>query len=282
MINEILNDYEQQQRTYLSSLIKALDLDIPEVVSIYPKSNHDLEEIFKEIKLIESDEDIMEKLEEFYTDTLKRGILSSIPLGKTFMVKIHRDEKDYFDEILKKDSKLFLNYVPKFDSLKDLTDSLVNETKEETTFDKLTEENQVSLIIEGILYSFCEFTDDNQMMVDYHFEELFNVLDIDFKLAKKRCNKRILLGPKSKLFIISAIFKDKEGKFRVTDLVKEHCKTIFEEGMRIGIRNGIKIVMDDVNLKRINPDDFSTMDMSELSNYFYKEINMELKELGYE
>lgn len=278
MINEIISDYEKQQKVYLSSIIKTLDLDIPEVLSIYPKSNHDLEKIFKEIKLIDKDENIMEDLEEFYIDTLKRGILSSIPLGKTFMVKLHRDDEKHFYEILRMNSSLFLNYVPKVESLEDLQKCIPK--KEDLDYYKLKEDEKVGVIIEGILHSFCEFTDENNMMVDYHFEELFDVLDIDFKLAKKRCNKRVKLGNKSKIRTISAIFKDKNGKFRVTDLVKEHCQTIFEEGMRLGIRNGIKIVMDDVNSKRINPDDFSTMELNELSAYFYKEINEEIEQLA--
>lgn len=278
MINEIVNDYKNQQKVYLSSIIKTLNLDIPDVLSVYPKSNHDLEKIFKEINLIDKDENILEPLEEFYIDTLKRGILSSIPLGKSFMVKLHRDDEEHFNEVLRMNSGLFLNYVPKISSLEDL--EKCTPKYGERDYYKMKEEEQVIVIVEGILRSFCEFTTDNNLMVDYHFEELFDVLDIDLKLAKKRCNKRIKLGNKSKIRIISAIYKNKNGKFRVTDLVKEHCQTIFEEGMRLGIRNGIKIVMDDVHSKRINPDDFSTMELNELSAYFYKEINEELEQLA--
>lgn len=278
MINEIVNDYKNQQKVYLSSIIKTLDLDIPDVLSVYPKSNHDLEKIFKEINLIDKDENILEHLEEFYIDTLKRGILSSIPLGKSFMVKLHRDDEEHFNEVLMMNSGSFLNYVPKISSLEDL-EKCIPKSRERDYYE-MKEEEQVNVIVEGILRSFCEFTTDNNLMVDYHFEELFDVLDIDLKLAKKRCNKRIKLGNKSKIGIISAIYKNKNGKFRVTDLVKEHCQTIFEEGMRLGIRNGIKIVMDDVHLKRINPDDFSTMELNELSAYFYKEINEELEQLA--
>lgn len=278
MINEIVNDYKNQQKVYLSSIIKTLNLDIPDVLSVYPKSNHDLDKIFKEIKLIDKDENILEPLEEFYIDTLKRGILSSIPLGKSFMVKLHRDDEEHFNEVLRMNSGLFLNYVPKISSLEDL--EKCTPKYGERDYYKMKEEEQVIVIVEGILRSFCEFTTDNNLMVDYHFEELFDVLDIDLKLAKKRCNKRIKLGNKSKIGIISAIYKNKNGKFRVTDLVKEHCQTIFEEGMRLGIRNGIKIVMDDVHSKRIDPDDFSTMELNELSAYFYKEINEELEQLA--
>lgn len=278
MINEIVNDYKNQQKVYLSSIIKTLNLDIPDVLSVYPKSNHDLEKIFKEINLIDKDENILEPLEEFYIDTLKRGILSSIPLGKSFMVKLHRDDEEHFNEVLRMNSGLFLNYVPKISSLEDL--EKCTPKYGERDYYKMKEEEQVIVIVEGILRSFCEFTTDNNLMVDYHFEELFDVLDIDLKLAKKRCNKRIKLGNKSKIGIISAIYKNKNGKFRVTDLVKEHCQTIFEEGMRLGIRNGIKIVMDDVHSKRIDPDDFSTMELNELSAYFYKEINEELEQLA--
>lgn len=278
MINEIVNDYKNQQKVYLSSIIKTLDLDIPDVLSVYPKSNHDLEKIFKEINLIDKDENILEPLEEFYIDTLKRGILSSIPLGKSFMVKLHRDDEEHFNEVLMMNSGSFLNYVPKISSLEDL-EKCIPKSRERDYYE-MKEEEQVNVIVEGILRSFCEFTTDNNLMVDYHFEELFDVLDIDLKLAKKRCNKRIKLGNKSKIGIISAIYKNKNGKFRVTDLVKEHCQTIFEEGMRLGIRNGIKIVMDDVHSKRINPDDFSTMELNELSAYFYKEINEELEQLA--
>lgn len=278
MINEIVNDYKNQQKVYLSSIIKTLDLDIPDVLSVYPKSNHDLEKIFKEINLIDKDENILEPLEEFYIDTLKRGILSSIPLGKSFMVKLHRDDEEHFNEVLMMNSGSFLNYVPKISSLEDL-EKCIPKSRERDYYE-MKEEEQVNVIVEGILRSFCEFTTDNNLMVDYHFEELFDVLDIDLKLAKKRCNKRIKLGNKSKIGIISAIYKNKNGKFRVTDLVKEHCQTIFEEGMRLGIRNGIKIVMDDVHSKRIDPDDFSTMELNELSAYFYKEINEELEQLA--
>ncbi|ADC47604.1 hypothetical protein mru_1754 [Methanobrevibacter ruminantium M1] len=278
MINEIVNGYKNQQKVYLSSIIKTLNLDIPDVLSVYPKSNHDLDKIFKEIKLIDKDENILEPLEEFYIDTLKRGILSSIPLGKSFMVKLHRDDEEHFNEVLRMNSGLFLNYVPKISSLEDL--EKCTPKYGERDYYKMKEEEQVIVIVEGILRSFCEFTTDNNLMVDYHFEELFDVLDIDLKLAKKRCNKRIKLGNKSKIGIISAIYKNKNGKFRVTDLVKEHCQTIFEEGMRLGIRNGIKIVMDDVHSKRIDPDDFSTMELNELSAYFYKEINEELEQLA--
>lgn len=278
MINEIVNDYKNQQKVYLSSIIKTLNLDIPDVLSVYPKSNHDLEKIFKEINLIDKDENILEPLEEFYIDTLKRGILSSIPLGKSFMVKLHRDDEEHFNEVLRMNSGLFLNYVPKISSLEDL--EKCTPKYGERDYYKMKEEEQVIVIVEGILRSFCEFTTDNNLMVDYHFEELFDVLDIDLKLAKKRCNKRIKLGNKSKIGILSAIYKNKNGKFRVTDLVKEHCQTIFEEGMRLGIRNGIKIVMDDVHSKRIDPDDFSTMELNELSAYFYKEINEELEQLA--
>ena len=279
MIEKILKNYEDQQKEYLSALIKELDLDIPELVSVFPKSNYDLEQIFKKINLIEEDEDISEKLEIFYIDTLKRGILTSIPLGKTFMAKLHRDDKKHFDELVKKDSSLFIRYVPEIESLKDIADNIPN-NKYKKDFFELSESKQIELIIESVLASFSEFTDDNEMMVEYHYEELFNVLDIDLKLAKKKCNKRVKLGPKSDLKLISLIFKEKKGKFRVTDLVKEHCKVLFEEGMRLGIRNGIKIVIDDIQSSRIKEDDFSNMSMNELSDYFYKEINLELEKRG--
>ena len=116
-------------------------------------------------------------------------------------------------------------------------------------------------------------------MIDYHFEEMFNILDIDLKLAKKKTNKRILLGEKSKLQLISAIFKEKEGKFRVSDLVREHCFAIFQEGMRIGIRNGIKIVIDDITSGRVNHNEFNEMNLDQLSDYFYKELNQEFDEM---
>ena len=281
MIDEILEDYIEQQKTYLSSIIKVLELDIPELANIFPKSNHDLEEIFKEIQLIEEDESIMEELGEFYLDTLKRGIICSIPLGKTFMAKMHRDDERNFNEFLKKDSSLLVKYVPQIDSIEDLT-QYMSDYKDIKDFRELNEEEQISIIIDGILHSFSEFTEENKMMVDYHYREFFKILDIDLKLAKKRCNKRVKLGNKSKIRIISAVFKSKEGKFRVTDLVKEHCKVIFEEGMRIGIRNGIKIVMDDIHSKRIDSNDFSTMDLSQLSDYFYKEVNEEFEKADFD
>ena len=278
MINEIFKDYEKQQKKYLGSLIKVLDLDIPPIVSVIPKSNHDIEEILKITGLVSEDDDISDKLEEFYIHTMKRAILSGIPVGKTFMVKLHRDDEEYFNKITSMDSLLFLKYVNDIGTLKDITDNIPNE-KFDKDFEELSESKQIELIVESVLYSFFEFTDENKMMIDYHFEEMFNILDIDLKLAKKKTNKRILLGEKSKLQLISAIFKEKEGKFRVSDLVREHCFAIFQEGMRIGIRNGIKIVIDDITSGRVNHNEFNEMNLDQLSDYFYKELNQEFDEM---
>ena len=153
MINEIFEDYEKQQKKYLGSLIKVLDLDIPPIVSVIPKSNHDIEEILKITGLVSEDDDISDKLEEFYIHTMKRAILSGIPVGKTFMVKLHRDDEEYFNKITSMDSLLFLKYVNDIGTLKDITDNIPNE-KFDKDFEELSESKQIELIVESVLYSF--------------------------------------------------------------------------------------------------------------------------------
>ena len=277
MIEEIVKDYEEQQIEYMDSIIGVLDLGKMHIDGTYPKSNFDLENILLMIELADDPKDLREKLIDFYEISLRRAITVGIPIGKVFMAKLENESRKHFDELMKLDSNLMVTYAPKIDSLKSLADSFADPKPNMTYYD-LSDEEKIDTIVKSVLDSFHCIANDKEEVNKIHFEEFFKILEIDLKFAKKRCNKRIYLGPKSKLTLISRIFKDKKGKYRVTDLVKEHCEAIFEEGMRVGVRNGIKIVMDDVNSGRIKAEEFSRDDLEEMSDYFYNEI----KEIIYE
>ena len=100
--------------------------------------------------------------------------------------------------------------------------------------------------------------------VDYLFEML-NVNEEDVKKAK---GKIIKLHPQStELPLLSTLYKNHNGKYKLETLLNEYHDSILSEGIMYGISYGKKFIVEDIHNKRFSKEDILNMTDEEIFEY---------------
>ena len=118
-----------------------------------------------------------------------------------------------------------------------------------------------------------EITEDDLDIVheiarNERLNQLFRELNIDENKLKKAKKQVITLKPKSKKFpLMSTLFRDHNGKYKVEDLINEYHDTILKEGFETGFDYGMKFVAEDIQNGRFTKEDIMNMTDEEIYKY---------------
>ena len=104
------------------------------------------------------------------------------------------------------------------------------------------------------------------------YEEFLDAFEIDRKKAKYGFQKNIrinseILRPQ----IRSRFFKEKEGTFKVKEILEDYFELMIDTGAEIGIKVGFGIVIGDIQKDQINYDKLKNLSETEIMMYIQKE-----------
>lgn len=112
-----------------------------------------------------------------------------------------------------------------------------------------------------------------ELIREKRMEELYEKLEIDRDKLKKAKAKKIKLSPDSvKWPLLSSIYRDKKGKYKVEDLLFEYHDSVLAEGMEIGIETGKQVVIMDIKNGKLKKDDINRMSEDDIEEYINKNI----------
>ena len=123
-----------------------------------------------------------------------------------------------------------------------------------------------------------EITEDDVIFVheiarESRIERLIQDLDIDPDKYDKTKKKVIKLNPKSSEFkLISTLFKNHRGKYKVEDLINEYHDSILRDSIPIGMDYGKKLIFEDIQNKRFTKEDILNMSDVEIKEYCHEEV----------
>ena len=100
------------------------------------------------------------------------------------------------------------------------------------------------------------------------FEKFFNALNIDIQKAEQRCQNNLRFDEETAEDIFaSPLFSNLEGEFKVKELVNKYLIHVFNEGKIIGLLNGTKMVIDDIQSDRLDYEEMRSMSSKEKFDY---------------
>ncbi len=100
------------------------------------------------------------------------------------------------------------------------------------------------------------------------FKKFFETLDIDPKKAKICCESNLRFDEDTaKDVFVSPVFVNLEGEFKIRELVNKYLFYVFNEGKIIGLLNGTKMVLDDIQNDRLDYDEMNSMSPDETFEY---------------
>ena len=113
-----------------------------------------------------------------------------------------------------------------------------------------------------------------ELIREKRMEELYDKLEIDRTKLKKAKSKKIKLSPKSvKWPLLSSIYRDKKGKYKVEDLLFEYHDSVLAEGMEIGIETGKQVVILDIKNGKLKKEDIIRMSEDDIEEYINTNID---------
>ena len=103
---------------------------------------------------------------------------------------------------------------------------------------------------------------------DARIDDLIESLNIDENQFQKARKKVIKLSPNStECHMLSALFRDYDGKYLVEDLLYEYHDSILREGVMLGEAYGNKFLVEDIQNNRFSKNDIMNMGKREIDEY---------------
>lgn len=97
---------------------------------------------------------------------------------------------------------------------------------------------------------------------------LFNDLNIDENRLKKAKDTTVRLHPNSTEWpLLSALYRNRNGNYKVETLINQYHDSILQEGILIGMDYGKKFIIEDLQNRRFSKQDVMNMSNSEISEY---------------
>ena len=107
-----------------------------------------------------------------------------------------------------------------------------------------------------------------EIIREARLNDLFKDLNIDEDELKKVKRKVIKLSPKSSEFpLISELYRNHKGNYKVEDLMNEYHDSILRDGMIIGMDYGKKFIVEDLQSKRFSKNDIKKMSKNQINEY---------------
>lgn len=107
-----------------------------------------------------------------------------------------------------------------------------------------------------------------EIIREARLNDLFKDLNIDEDELKKVKRKVIKLSPKSSEFpLMSELYRNHKGNYKVEDLMNEYHDSILRDGMIIGMDYGKKFIVEDLQSKRFSENDIKKMSKNQINEY---------------
>lgn len=283
MIDEIFQEYKKQETENIILIAKHCGIDVK--CLLYPNINNDLIVILDSVNLLNENVDSFKLIDSFYEKIIKEGILLGIGFGKTHMIKKILEFEINKSEILDMDLKEYKEFYPPFDESKSEAEKINENGIERLTVSRSDEPSELDAEISAVAYIAKIIDRDHKELKKLLFEEFLDEFEIDRKKAKFTCHKRITIDSENlKPLIRSRFFKEKTGKHRIKKIIEDYFEFMIDMGLNIGIRTGLKLVIEDIQkdimpyeiLQTISETETMMYIQKEHSEYIFKKYNTEL------
>ena len=269
MIDEIFDEYEKQQKENFLMIGKHFGIE-GEFLS-RPNANHDLIIILDSVNLLNKEIDSFELIDEFYEKIVKEGILFGLGFKKAHIIKKVMElplSKNEISEIKLGD---YNEFFPKFDESKSILNGYCEDGMKRVLVTMNAELSDIEKEVEEVLFISKIIDKNHNELKKILFEEFLDVFEIDRKKAKYfqkkiRINSEILRPQ-----IRSRFFKEKEGIFKVKEILEDYFELMIDTGAEIGIKVGFGIVIEDIQKDQINYDKLKNLSETEIMMYIQKE-----------
>lgn len=269
MIDEIFDEYEKQQKENFLMIGKHFGIE-GEFLS-RPNANHDLIIILDSVNLLNKEIDSFELIDEFYEKIVKEGILFGLGFKKAHIIKKVMElplSKNEISEIKLGD---YNEFFPKFDESKSILNGYCEDGMKRVLVTMNAELSDIEKEVEEVLFISKIIDKNHNELKKILFEEFLDVFEIDRKKAeyfqkKIRINSEILRQQ-----IRSRFFKEKEGIFKVKEILEDYFELMIDTGAEIGIKVGFGIVIEDIQKDQINYDKLKNLSETEIMMYIQKE-----------
>lgn len=103
---------------------------------------------------------------------------------------------------------------------------------------------------------------------EIRLDRLFNELDVDENKLEKAKKTTVKLHPNSSEWpLLSRLYRNHDGKYKVETLINQYHDSILREGMLIGMDYGKKFIVEDLQNKRFSKQDVLNMSSKEVHEY---------------
>ncbi len=270
MIDEIFDEYEKQQKENFLMIGKHFGIE-GEFLS-RPNANHDLIIILKNTNLLNEEIDSFELIDDFYEKIVKEGILFGLGFGKAHMIKKVMELPLSKNEISEIDLDDYNEFFPKFDESKSVLNEYSEDGMKRVLVTMNAELSDIEKEAEEVLFIAKIIDKNHNELKKILYEEFLDVFEIDREKAKYGFQKNIrinseILRPQ----IRSRFFKEKEGTFKVKEILEDYFELMIDTGAEIGIKVGFGIVIEDIQKDQINYDKLKSLSETEIMMYIQKE-----------
>lgn len=270
MIDEIFDEYEKQQKENFILIGKHFGIE-GEFLS-KPNANHDLIIILDSANLLNEEIDSFELIDNFYEKVVKEGILFGLGFGKAHMIKKVMELPLSKNEISKINLEDYNEFFPKFDETNSVLNEFCEDGMKRVQVTMNAEPNDIEREAEEVLFISKIIDKNHNELKKILHEEFLDNFEIDRKKAKYGYQKRITINSEIlKPQIRSRFFKEKEGTFKVKEILEDYFELMIDTGAEIGIKVGFRIVIEDIQKDQINCDLLKNLSETEIMMYIQKE-----------
>lgn len=134
----------------------------------------------------------------------------------------------------------------------------------------INDENKLDFLNELIKsgLSSKEIKTIHNLIRESRIDLLFKELNVNYDEYVHAKNKIIKLKPKSEeLHLISVIFRDCNGNYKIEDLLNKYHDAILHDGINYGMDYGVKFLYEDIQNGKYTIDDFKNMTEEDIDNY---------------
>ena len=284
MIDEIFQEYKKQENENIILMTKHVGIDVK--CLLYPNINNDLIVILDSVNLLNEEVDSFKAIDEFYEKIIKEGILLGLGFGKAHMIKKILEFPIGKSEILDIDLKEYNEYYPPFDESRTDFEKINENGIDRLKISRNDEPSDLEIEIAAVAHISKIIDSNHRELKKLIFEQFLEEFEIDRKKAKFACHKKINIDSENlKPLIKSRFYKEKTGRHKVKKIIEEYFEFIIDIGLDIGIRTGLKLVIEDIQkdnmpyeiLKNLSETEIMMYIQKEHSEYIFKKHNNKIK-----
>ena len=284
MIDEIFQEYKKQENENIILMTKHVGIDVK--CLLYPNINNDLIVILDSVNLLNEEVDSFKAIDEFYEKIIKEGILLGLGFGKAHMIKKILEFPIGKSEILDIDLKEYNEYYPPFDESRTDFEKINENGIDRLKISRNDEPSDLEIEIAAVAHISKIIDSNHRELKKLIFEQFLEEFEIDRKKAKFACHKKINIDSENlKPLMKSRFYKEKTGRHKVKKIIEEYFEFIIDIGLDIGIRTGLKLVIEDIQkdnmpyeiLKNLSETEIMMYIQKEHSEYIFKKHNNKIK-----